>query len=144
MAQLYVLMRLLIFPIGVPSAMLTTVSSSLSGDICPLVKMTCTVQDLPSLRWFMNDSQIAAYPFNPSDTFPPPVDLMTTYPGVNAQIINATQGSNPEAINAISVLAISFTALSNLSGVAIQCGANAHKSNSIIVGDVKLLGEELL
>ena len=100
--------------------------------------MKCTVENLPSLRWFFNGSEGAIYFHTLGATFPPAIELNNPFPGISIQIINATQGSTSDEINALSLLTANLSAIQQLRGRSIQCGSNTVKSDAINISDATL------
>ena len=75
----------------------------------------------------------AIYVHNLGTTFPPAIELNSPFPGISIQIINATQGSTVDDINALSLLTANLSAIQQLRGQSIQCGSNAVRSDAVII-----------
>ena len=125
---------------------LASVSSNYSksfGSQCHLVvQLTCTVQNLTSLRWWFDDDQISTYIYSQANTFPhtPPGGAN----GIQIQIIRAARTAG-DRFNATSVLTTNSSVLGSLKQQVdnIQCGTNAIRSQSInILEWLELNGKE--
>ena len=104
-----------------------------SSGICPQVTFNCTAVDLPSttLRWFINDDIIAAYPYDPDHQFPYNETLVSSpwREVVMIQIMNASYSvSNRDRGNFYSTLTANLSALVILGGNDISCGSTGTKS----------------
>ena len=119
---------------------LTPNNTFFEGKICPIiVKIMCTVEDLPSLKWYFNEHEKASYVYSDLATFPQAIELLTPIPGMSIQIINATYGSTRDNMNAESLLTanISVQPLRQ----SIQCGSNTVISEAITFGAITTLGK---
>jgi hypothetical protein len=128
--------------IGQPSVTLISSPSSLEGEICSSVAMTCTVQDLSASRWFINGTQEAAYLHSLSNTFPPARELNARSPGISIQIISATIGTSVDTVNATSILTSNVSVLRTFMGQPFECGSNLLRSDPVIIGNITNLGED--
>ena len=77
---------------GVPAAHMTIQPAPLEGELChTVVQFTCIIEDLPALRWFINDNSIATYGHTNGDTFP--ITLSSPLPGIEISITSAAPDS---------------------------------------------------
>jgi hypothetical protein len=104
--------------------------------------MTCTVHDLSALRWFINDTEEAAYLHSLSNTFPPARELDARSPGISIQIISATIGTSVDTVNATSLLTTNVTVLRAFMEQQFECGLNSLRSDPVKIGNIANLGED--
>lgn len=129
--------------IGIPVALLISDPAELEGVICHrMVELTCTVQEVSSLRWFFNGDQHGFYFPSPNDAIPPARSLWGAPPGMSIQITRAQlDQQNPDLIYATSVLTTNTTLLArNFAGQTIQCGTYSIRSELKEV-NVSILGK---
>ncbi len=114
---------------GIPQARLASVPSVLGGTLCQPVEMTCTTQELQSLRWYFDERSEAIYVYSVINSFPMVIHQQN---GVTITIVAATpESSQSDIFNGTSVLTASTSALSMLDVDMIQCGTNAVRSEAI-------------
>ena len=125
---------------GVPAANLTTKPVPLEGELCPtVVQFTCTIEDLPALNWFINDSNIAmAYVYNNGDTFP--ITLLSP-DGIVISITSAIPSVNSDSFYATSTLTINATILQAFNMQDFTCGSRVTRSAPVTV-DFNTLGKQ--
>ena len=111
---------------------LTSEPSSSARPFCPgHVQFTCTGTELPVvLRWVLNDTIIATFTFQPTLTYPFPLDPTTSFPpGV---VINVTSAANNvNSINITTILDVSDVSVLNRSSLYCEDSANISRSNVI-------------
>ena len=117
---------------------------ALSSGICPQMTFNCTAVDLPSttLRWFINDDIIAAYPYDPDNQFPYNETLASSpwTDVVMIQIVEASYSdSSRDRANFYSTLTANLSALVMLGGNSISCGSIGTRSTTGI--DFQYIGE---
>ena len=123
-----------------PILALNTTSSH--GMVCPQATFNCNATDLPSttLRWFINDDIIAAYPYDPSDQFPQNIQSMSTY-GVTIRILEASlNASSMDRASFHSTLSGNLSVIREMGGHNISCGSTGTKSNSVDLDSILIRG----
>ena len=117
---------------------------TLSSGVCPQVTFNCTAVDLPSttLRWFINDDVIAAYPYDPNHQFPYNETLASS-PWRDVVMILIVNGSYSDATfdraNFYSTLTANLSAIKMFRGNNIRCGSLATKNSTGI--DFQYIGK---
>lgn len=117
---------------------LTSVPPTLEGDLCPTtVQLTCTAVKIANLRWFINDTVMAAYVhIDNGEDFPRSAQTDNLPPGIVVQITSAAfDAGSPDLIDATSTLTANTTALQefNMQNIDITCGSNVIRSDSVIL-----------
>ncbi len=112
---------------------LATISSNYSTNVqdrCLLmVQLTCTVQNLTSLRWFFDGGQVYSYTYADGSTFP---HVLHEDSGLSISIISAASHSAiSDHFNGTSVLTTDTSVLSMRMIDSIQCGTNTIRSQTI-------------
>ena len=133
---------MLCFVAAHPILVLNTISSH--GMVCPQATFNCSATDLPSttLRWFINDDIIAAYPYDPraSDQFPQNIQSMSTY-GVTIRILEASLNtSSMDRASFHSTLSGNLSVIREMGGHNISCGSTGTKSNSVDLDSILIRG----
>ena len=107
--------------IGVPAAILSSVPVTLEGGICPTtVQMTCRIQDLPTLRWFIGGTNVATYRYYTGDSFP---FTLASPPGIEISVTSAAPDNvHPDLIDATSTLTTHTTLLQAFNMQDFTCG----------------------
>lgn len=114
--------------------MLTSNPNLQAAPVCTGVDIvvTCMVQEVRSLRWFINGTQHATYLYNVSHTYPRPAVVDIPLSGGYFQVASASpDASDPDIFNAVSTLTINAAAFRQLKIQSIQCGTNSIRSQRI-------------
>ncbi len=109
---------------------------------CRPVQMTCTTQELTSLRWFYDSLTIANFLFlDTSVTFPLTIH---NEDGVVVEIVNVVPNSaNTDTFNATSVLTTTTSALVMLNVNSIACGTRGTRSQTLDLTMLNIQGTSL-
>ena len=128
------------------ASVLLSPNVTLSSGICPQVTFNCTAVDLPSttLRWFIDDIIITAYPYDPvNHQFPynETLILSSWTDVVTIQIVEASYSDNTlDRANFYSTLTANLSAIVKLGGNNISCGSTGTKSAVIAINDFDYIG----
>ena len=105
------------------------------------VQMTCVVEDLPTLRWFFNQTEVAKYIARQSDIIPPERTLDSSLLRVPIKVVRARPDSmNSDLIDAVSTLTTNTSVLQDFGQISIQCGSNRVVSTPVNVTEVSVRG----
>jgi hypothetical protein len=101
------------------------------------VQFTCTGQDIPSLRWFLDETVVAQYvpQISDEDRLPFPVDYGDNLGPI--LIVNVTTSLESDDINVTSTFTANISVLEDFSN--IQCGTREVRSDFVMV-NVSVLG----
>jgi hypothetical protein len=127
-----------LFSVGIPEVNLTSSASVVGGRMClSTVKFSCTIQDLASLVWFVDEMEIVRYTHQIGDEAQVP---FVEYDGNlgRIEIIRVQSSTSSDDINATSTLTTNTSVLDNIS--AIECGSRETRSNAMMV-NVSVLGK---
>ena len=100
------------------------------------IEITCTVQDLPSLRWSFNDDDTACfrYAFSFADEYPltlTPDTCDREVSGLQVSILSASaRGDN---IDAVSTLTANLQTLLTLGVESVKCGSASVQSQDLAI-----------
>ncbi len=91
--------------------------------------MTCTTQELTSLRWFNGSTELGPiYAFSSAHTFPRNIFNDS---GITIDVINAIPEGLSDNFSGMSVLNSSTLALNRANIESIQCGNRMHRSGAV-------------
>lgn len=99
-----------------------------------VIEMTCTVRDVPSLRWIFNNDDTASFlhAFSHSDEYPLPLTPNNpTFTDIQVVIQSAT--ASGDRFSANSILTASLQTLLTLGVHSVKCGSAEGQSESIII-----------
>ena len=122
-----------------------TSNRSLNGSLCPhlQVTMTCSVENIPLLRWFTSSFNTDHYAYSLGDETRTPIDFEASPPlptGVVIVVVNVTQSTvDPDWFTAVSTLNTTSSVLGYLNVQSVYCGSNEIQSETISV-NFTLLG----
>lgn len=126
------------------AATLTAEPATLEGELCPkVVQFTCTIEDLPFLRWFINGTQFTSYIYSDGDTYPLTLPSLPSLPGIGINITSAApDSSNTDIIGAaMSTLTTNTTLLQGFNIQNFSCGSN--EIQSAVIVNFNILGRSI-
>ena len=104
--------------------------------------MNCTVQDLTSLQWFFDNTQIASYTFSATQMLPFVEPNMYEQDGVDVRITEAHSLSpDSDEFNATSVLTTTTLALGKLQVESVRCGTRSVESQPVELPRLNVQGK---
>ena len=112
---------------------------SLTGNLCPTtqVQFMCMLEDVYTIRWFSNETQLSSYIWTPSDTYP---IILKTPVGPVTIIHAAPDSTSADIIDGSSSLASTSTLLHAFNMQGITCGTIGIRSARVEL-NFNLLGK---
>ena len=106
---------------------LSSQPSPLTGELCPgSVHFTCTALDLPTVRWYIDGSEIVRFAPSYNTTFPHLPNAPGIPSGVTVTIVSANaSGDNLDNRNYVTTLDTTLRTLWNMGVNEISCGSIA-------------------
>ena len=119
---------------------LTSDISSSNGFICPLVTFSCTAVDFPSetLRWFLNNDLVGAYPFESNTAYP----FIATSTRPNVIMIQILQASINQNLFSYSSTLTANSSIFIQEAVSITCGSLSLRSDAITINGIMMRRSE--
>jgi hypothetical protein len=129
-----------IFIIGVAQQSVLTSNISIGGSSMCLstVQFTCIGQNIPSLNWFLNENEVAAYFPRPGDDNALPIKVETDADLGLVQITSVQISSTSDTNNITSIFITNSSVLEDFSN--IQCGSRGVRSD-VMELNVSVLGK---
>ena len=101
-----------------------------------MVTVTCSVENLPRLKWFTSIFELTtiAYVYSDGHESQTPIDIDSPFPGVRIEIISVTQSTvDPDWFIAFSTLNTTLSVLEKHSVHNMYCGSNEVQSGILPV-----------
>ena len=112
-----------------------------------MVTVTCSVENLPRLKWSTSIFELTtnAYVYSDGDESQTPIDIDSPFPGVRIEIVSVTQSSvDPDWFIAVSTLNTTLSVLEKHNVHNMYCGSNEVQSGVLIfIVDVRLTSANL-
>jgi hypothetical protein len=125
--------------LGIQQAVLTSNTSTVVNLICPsTVQFTCIGEDIPTLRWFIDGTEVVRYIHAPGDENRLPFNVEYGGDLGPVQIISVQASLTSDGTNVTSTFTTNTSVLEDFSN--IQCGSIEFKSDLVMV-NISVLGK---